>query len=178
MVELVAAGRTPAELSREFGCSAQTIINWAAGSGVSVSAPRAAPDSALSSAEREELARLRRENRRLNDRNRCGTAFGRARHRTIMLLFEAARIGLDFVQCPWRWASLRQRTIEIMSTRTVVGSRSSPRSGRLSPWVLPSDRDPANGCKLTPPTDLQAGKTLGRLASGEEAVLQLRPVFA
>jgi hypothetical protein len=40
MVELVAAGRTLAEMSRELGCRAQTIINWAAGSGVKVDAPR------------------------------------------------------------------------------------------------------------------------------------------
>ena len=64
MVELVAAGRTPAELSREFGCTAQTIANWAASSGVKAGAPRTAT-AALSNAEREELARLRRENRRL-----------------------------------------------------------------------------------------------------------------
>lgn len=64
MVELVAAGRTPAELSREFGCTAQTIANWAASSGVKAGAPRTA-SPALSNAEREELARLRRENRRL-----------------------------------------------------------------------------------------------------------------
>ena len=30
MIELVGAGKTPAELSREFGCSAQTISNWVA----------------------------------------------------------------------------------------------------------------------------------------------------
>ncbi len=65
MVELVAAGRTPAELSREFGCSAQTIANWAASSGVKAGAQRPA-SAPLSSAEREELARLRRENRRLH----------------------------------------------------------------------------------------------------------------
>jgi transposase len=65
MVELVAAGRTPAELSREFGCSAQTIANWAASSGVKAGVARQAPASSLSSAEGEELARLRRENRRL-----------------------------------------------------------------------------------------------------------------
>lgn len=64
MVELVAAGRTPAELSREFGCSAQTIANWAGSAGVKPGASGPA-SSALSSAEREELARLRRENRRL-----------------------------------------------------------------------------------------------------------------
>ncbi|CUB00156.1 transposase, partial [Thiomonas bhubaneswarensis] len=28
MVDLVHAGRTPAELAREFGCTAQSIINW------------------------------------------------------------------------------------------------------------------------------------------------------
>jgi transposase len=30
MVELVKAGRTPEELSREFGPTVQTIINWVA----------------------------------------------------------------------------------------------------------------------------------------------------
>lgn len=64
IVELAQAGRTPAELSREFGPSAQTISNWLAdaardsGKGV-----RGKP--LLSSAERDELARLRRENRQL-----------------------------------------------------------------------------------------------------------------
>lgn len=43
MVELVAAGRTPAELSREFGCSAQTIAHRAASSGVKAGAARQAP---------------------------------------------------------------------------------------------------------------------------------------
>ncbi|GAB4481342.1 MAG: transposase [Burkholderiaceae bacterium] len=65
MVELVAAGRTPAELSREFGCSAQTIANWVASSGVKAGVAHRALTSTISNAEREELARLRRENRRL-----------------------------------------------------------------------------------------------------------------
>lgn len=30
IVELAQAGRTPAELSREFGCSVQSITNWIA----------------------------------------------------------------------------------------------------------------------------------------------------
>jgi len=64
MLELVAAGRTPAQLSREFGCPAQTIANWIAAAGIRpVGATQTAP--ALSSTEREELVRLRRENRRL-----------------------------------------------------------------------------------------------------------------
>lgn len=64
MVELVQAGRKPAQLAREFGCTAQSIATWVA---------QAAADSGktvrgkdvLNSAEREELARLRRENRQL-----------------------------------------------------------------------------------------------------------------
>lgn len=28
MVDLVHTGRTPAELAREFGCTAQSIVNW------------------------------------------------------------------------------------------------------------------------------------------------------
>jgi transposase len=61
MVELVRSGRTPEELSREFEPSAQAIWNWVRqaerGSG--------GRDNGLGEAEREELASLRRENRRL-----------------------------------------------------------------------------------------------------------------
>ena len=62
MVELVRAGRKPAELSREFGVTTQTICNWVGQANVDASVPN---PSALTSAEREELARLRRENKRL-----------------------------------------------------------------------------------------------------------------
>ena len=68
LVELVQAGRTPAELSREFRVSAQTITNWCGVAGVARSAAvqAAAPSAAaLSPAEREELARLRRELRQV-----------------------------------------------------------------------------------------------------------------
>ena len=64
MAELVRAGRTPAELSREFGCSAQTIVNWTAQ--MAIDAGKPLPGKAgLATAEREELSRLRRENRQL-----------------------------------------------------------------------------------------------------------------
>ena len=61
LVELVRAGRTPEELAKEFEPSAQTIRNWVA---------QAERDSGrrkdgLTSAEKEELRRLRRENKRL-----------------------------------------------------------------------------------------------------------------
>ena len=63
MVELVRTGRSPAALAKEFGPSAWTVALWVkqavrdAGKG----------DGGLTSAEREELSRLRRENRRLKE---------------------------------------------------------------------------------------------------------------
>jgi transposase len=59
MVELVQAGRTPAQLAREFGVSGESISTWVA---------QAAVDrgkDVLSSAAREELVRLRRQVRQL-----------------------------------------------------------------------------------------------------------------
>jgi transposase len=65
MVELVESGRSPAELAREFDVSAQTIANWVGQAAVDRGKPPPGKQGALTSAEREELARLRRENRRL-----------------------------------------------------------------------------------------------------------------
>ena len=61
MVELVRAGRSPEELAREFEPTAQSIKNW-----VGQAEPAAGRgDGGLTTAEREELNRLRRENRQL-----------------------------------------------------------------------------------------------------------------
>jgi transposase len=69
IIELVRAGRTPEELAREFEPSAQAIRNWVAAAdrseGRRSATPAPATDAALSAAEREELARLRRENKQL-----------------------------------------------------------------------------------------------------------------
>ena len=64
MIELARAGRAPAELSREFGCSAQAIANWVAQAAIDGGKPLPGKDG-LTTAEREELNRLRRENRQL-----------------------------------------------------------------------------------------------------------------
>jgi len=64
MVELVRGGRTPEELSREFEPSAQSIRNWVLQSDGIQEGGR---PEALTSAEREELQRLRRENRKLQE---------------------------------------------------------------------------------------------------------------
>jgi transposase len=70
MVELVRAGREPESLAREFEPSAQAIRNWVAAADHQEGRRRpkpaaAAAADALTTAEREELARLRRENRQL-----------------------------------------------------------------------------------------------------------------
>jgi len=63
MVELVRAGRSPEELSREFEPSAQAIRNWVA----QADRDTGRRDDGLTSAERDEFRRLKRENRRLRE---------------------------------------------------------------------------------------------------------------
>ena len=63
LVALVRAGRTPEELSREFEPSAQAIRNWVR----QADRDEGRRDDGLTSSEREELARLRRENRVLRE---------------------------------------------------------------------------------------------------------------
>jgi transposase len=61
MVELVRAGRTPEELSREFEPSAQAIRYWVA----QAERDEGSRKDGLTSEEQEELKRLRRENKQL-----------------------------------------------------------------------------------------------------------------
>ena len=61
MVELVRTGRTAEELSREFEPSAQSIRNWVQ----QADRDEGRRQDGLTSPEREELGRLRRENRQL-----------------------------------------------------------------------------------------------------------------
>jgi transposase len=61
MVELVRAGRSPEELAKEFEPTAQAIRNWVAQS----DRDEGRRSDGLTSAEREELRRLRRENKQL-----------------------------------------------------------------------------------------------------------------
>ncbi|SOE87698.1 Transposase and inactivated derivatives [Burkholderia sp. YR290] len=61
LVELVNAGRTPEELAEEFEPTAQTIYNWVA----QVGRDAGTRHDGLTTAEREELTRLRRKVRQL-----------------------------------------------------------------------------------------------------------------
>ncbi|SRR6188768_1265886 len=64
IIELVHAGRAPAELSREFQVTAQTIMNWVGQAARNGGQPSPGKEG-LSAAEREELARLRRQVKQL-----------------------------------------------------------------------------------------------------------------
>ena len=63
MVDLVRAGRDPEQLAREFEPSAQAIRNWVA----QADRDEGRRDDGLTTLEREELRRLRRENRQLRE---------------------------------------------------------------------------------------------------------------
>ena len=63
MVELVRAGRTAKELSREFECSASAIRNWVR----QADRDEGRREDGLTSLELEELRRLRREVRQLRE---------------------------------------------------------------------------------------------------------------
>jgi transposase len=62
-VELVRAGRTPEELAREFEPTAQAIRNWVH----QIEVDEGRREDGLTTSEREELRRLRRENRQLRE---------------------------------------------------------------------------------------------------------------
>lgn len=61
MIELVRAGRSPEDLAQEFEPSAQAIRNWLQ----QADRDEGRRSDGLTSAERDELTRLRRENRQL-----------------------------------------------------------------------------------------------------------------
>ena len=64
MIELVRAGRDPEELSREFEPTAQSIRNWVAAADRKEGL-REEKNAVVTLPEREELIRLRRENKQL-----------------------------------------------------------------------------------------------------------------
>jgi len=65
VVDLVRAGRDPADLAREFEPSAQAIRNWVVQADRQEGRRETAQPAALTATERDELARLRRENKQL-----------------------------------------------------------------------------------------------------------------
>lgn len=64
MIELARAGKTPAQLSKEFGVTAQTVSNWVAQAARDAGKPLPGKEG-LSSVERQELVQLRRQLRQV-----------------------------------------------------------------------------------------------------------------
>ena len=64
IIELARAGKTPAQLAREFGPTAQSIANWIAQDARDAGKPLPGKEG-LTTAEREELVRLRRQLRQV-----------------------------------------------------------------------------------------------------------------
>ena len=65
MVELVRSGRTPSDLSKEFGCHVTSILSWVRKAGGSGATMLAADVAALNAQERQELVELRRKLRQV-----------------------------------------------------------------------------------------------------------------
>jgi transposase len=67
MVELVATGRRPSELAREFGCHETSILSWLRAAKEAEGTPAATTGSSapLNAAERQELNELRRKLRQV-----------------------------------------------------------------------------------------------------------------
>ena len=67
MIDLVATGRRPSELAREFGCHETSILSWIRAAKGSDAAPAATlqNSTALNAAERQELIELRRKLRQV-----------------------------------------------------------------------------------------------------------------
>ena len=61
VLELVRSGRSPAELARDFECSADTIRKWVRQAGLD----EGRSDAGLTTDDRDELRRLRRQNLQL-----------------------------------------------------------------------------------------------------------------
>ncbi len=67
MIDLVAIGRKPSELAREFGCHETSILSWMRAAKERDAAPAATSQNwaALNAAERQELIELRRKLRQV-----------------------------------------------------------------------------------------------------------------
>lgn len=103
MVDLVHTGRTPAELAREFGCTAQSIVNWVGQAAADSGHPLPGKD-VLTTTERAELSRLRRQVRQLQmerDILAKATAWFAARGEKTMDTYSAKEP--QWVKPGWNW---------------------------------------------------------------------------
>src|SRR6516162_6205001 len=119
MVELVRAGRSPEELAQEFEPTAQSIRNWVG----QAECDAGRRGDGLTTAEREELNQLRRENRQLSWRARTDAALVaeiRAAHAASHGTYGAPRIHVDLAAKGIRVG--RKRVTRLMSAAGLVGA--------------------------------------------------------
>ena len=137
MVELVRSGRTPGELAREFECSASAIRNWVR----QADRDEGRREDGLTTAEREELRRLRREVRQLRDY--AGSTAGKV-HSGAWFVSGACP---DDVQAHW----LAARTYQAVLDPHALGSLEEypQRCCRLSGPPIPGP-DPAQDGRSAP----------------------------
>ena len=100
MVELVRSGRDPEQLAREFEPSAQAIRNWVA----QADRDEGRREDGLTTIEREELRRLRRENRQLRDERPAAVLDERCGYR------QQACAGRSRRSAPWSPANAVRRS--------------------------------------------------------------------
>jgi transposase len=65
ILELLQLGNRPKDLAKEFGCDVTTIRDWARQANLVIPKKTVAQEGSLGLREREELQRLRQENKRL-----------------------------------------------------------------------------------------------------------------
>jgi transposase len=111
MIDLVRAGRTPEELSREFEPSAASIAGWVR----RADAEDGTRPDVMTAAEREELARLRRENRQLR------------REGDILAKGEPSKA--PPVRARWRTPGSRRRRTGVRTDADEPGRLFDPRHG-------------------------------------------------
>ena len=135
MVELVQAGRSPEELAREFEPTAQSIRNWVA----QAKRDTGRGDGGLMTAEREELNRLRRENRqpgwsgKSSQRRRPGSLGRRTRsHRRVPLRERSPGDLSDRHHVPTAGCLLR-RLLCVAEAAAVAAGKDGHRADRTDP---------------------------------------------
>ena len=114
MVDLVRAGRDPMDLAREFEPTAQSIRNWVARPIGRRAGAGESSESAVTADEREELPRLRRENKQLRAGARHtlssdGLVCPRDQHRAVRVFGFMSANQACFPIRRWRACSVSRR---------------------------------------------------------------------
>jgi len=138
IVELVRAGRSPEDLAREFEPTAQSIGIWVAQADRAEGKREVAQPAALTTAERDELARLRRENKQLRlERDIVSKAAASPKREAFAAVFAAvfARV--------FRFMSANQAFFPVAATARVLARSACECARRVQGGLLRLAASPA-----------------------------------